>query len=90
TTIWEDSHHLVFKKISQIATGAVDHFLSKDPRSLLGAALEWLAHYTTLFSSSCVKCKKHLCFDSQQFKLLPPTFYTYNSPAVQPYHPQCL
>ncbi|KAF9324535.1 Mediator of RNA polymerase II transcription subunit 27 [Podila minutissima] len=90
TSIWEDSHHLVFKKISQIATGAVDHFVSKDPQSLLGATLEWLAHYTTLFSSPCVKCAKHLCFDSQQFKLLPPTFYTYNTPTVQPYHPQCL
>ncbi|KAF8922841.1 hypothetical protein BGZ52_010873, partial [Haplosporangium bisporale] len=55
TSIWEDSHHLVFKKISQIATGAVDHFVSKDPRSLLGATLEWLANYTTLFSSPCVK-----------------------------------
>ncbi|KAF9285744.1 Mediator of RNA polymerase II transcription subunit 27 [Mortierella antarctica] len=90
TSIWEDSHHLVFKKISQIATGAVDHFVSKDPRSLLGATLEWLAHYTTLFSSPCAKCEKHLCFDSQQFKLLPPTFYTYSTPTVQPYHPQCL
>ncbi|KAF9428392.1 hypothetical protein BGZ94_002570 [Podila epigama] len=89
-SVWEDSHHLVFKRISQIAVGAIDYYMTKDRRSMLGATLEWLANYTTLFTSPCSKCGKHLYFDSQQFKHLPPTFYSYTTPTVQPYHPQCL
>ncbi|KAF9915908.1 hypothetical protein BX616_005084 [Lobosporangium transversale] len=87
--IWEDSNHLVFRKITQIAIGAVDCFMTKEPRSLLGIVLEWLATYSTLFTAPCSGCGKHLFFDSQQFKHLPPTLYTYNQP-TQPYHPQCL
>ncbi|KAI1307886.1 hypothetical protein EDD11_004358 [Mortierella claussenii] len=88
-SIWEDSSHLVFKKITQIAVGAVDYFMNKEPQSLLGLVLEWLATYSTLFTAPCAGCGKHLFFDSQQFKHLPPTLYTYNQP-TQPFHPQCL
>lgn len=38
-SVWEDSSHLVFKKISQIAVGAVDYFMDRAPRSLLGLVL---------------------------------------------------
>ncbi|KAI7820858.1 mediator complex subunit 27-domain-containing protein [Gamsiella multidivaricata] len=88
-SIWEDSSHLVFKKITQIAVGAVDYFTAKEPRSLLGLTLEWLSAYSTLFTAPCSGCGKHLFFDSQQFKHLPPTLYTYDQP-TKPFHPQCL
>ncbi|KAI8598795.1 mediator complex subunit 27-domain-containing protein, partial [Dissophora ornata] len=89
-SVWEDSSHLVFKKITQIAVGAVDYIMAKEPRSLLGVVLEWLATYSTLFTAPCSGCGKHLFFDSQQFKHLPPTLYTYNQATTQPFHPQCL
>ncbi|KAG0304721.1 hypothetical protein BGZ97_001372 [Linnemannia gamsii] len=38
-SVWEDSSHLVFKKISQIAVGAMDYFMMRAPRSLLGLVL---------------------------------------------------
>jgi len=41
TSVWEDSSHLVFKKISQIAVGAIDHFMAQESRSLLGRVLVW-------------------------------------------------
>ncbi|KAF9200213.1 hypothetical protein BGZ49_009584 [Haplosporangium sp. Z 27] len=40
SSIWEDSNHLVFKKITQIAVGAVDYFTTKEPRSLFGLVLQ--------------------------------------------------
>ncbi|GJJ78764.1 mediator of RNA polymerase II transcription subunit 27 [Entomortierella parvispora] len=91
TSVWEDSSHLVFKKISQVAVGAIDHFMAQEPRSLLGLVLEWISNYGTLFTAPCMDCKKHLYFDSQQFKHLPPTLYTYSdkSPSGRPYHLQC-
>ncbi|KAG0286619.1 hypothetical protein BGZ98_005009, partial [Dissophora globulifera] len=89
-SVWEDSSHLVFKKITQIAVGAVDYFMTREPRSLLGIVMEWLATYSTLFTAPCLGCGKHLFFDSQQFKHLPPTLYTYNQPTTRPFHPQCL
>ncbi|KAI8363220.1 mediator complex subunit 27-domain-containing protein [Mortierella sp. GBAus27b] len=87
---WEESNHLVFRKITQIAIGAVDYFMGREPKSLLGLVLEWLATYSTLFTTPCTGCGKHLFFDSQQFKHLPPTLYTYKQPTTQPFHPQCL
>ncbi|KAG0379094.1 hypothetical protein BGX24_001764 [Mortierella sp. AD032] len=88
--VWEDSSHLVFKKISQIAVGAVDYFMDKAPRSLLGLVLEWISMYTTLFTASCTGCGKHLYFDSQQFKHLPPTLYTFDDKGMAlPFHPAC-
>ncbi|KAG0308900.1 hypothetical protein BGZ99_001028 [Dissophora globulifera] len=38
-SVWEDSSHLVFKKITQIAVGAVDYFMTREPRSLLGIVM---------------------------------------------------
>ncbi|KAK3816868.1 MAG: hypothetical protein J3R72DRAFT_460928 [Linnemannia gamsii] len=88
--VWEDSSHLVFKKISQIAVGAVDYFMDKAPRSLLGLVLEWISMYTTLFTAPCSGCGKHLYFDSQQFKHLPPTLYTFDDKGMAlPFHPAC-
>ncbi|KAF9902800.1 hypothetical protein EC991_004535 [Linnemannia zychae] len=89
-SVWEDSSHLVFKKISQIAVGAVDYFMDKTPRSLLGLVLEWISTYTTLFTAPCRGCGKHLYFDSQQFKHLPPTLYTFDDEGMAlPFHPAC-
>ncbi|KAF9926778.1 hypothetical protein FBU30_003689 [Linnemannia zychae] len=88
--LWEDSNHLVFKKISQIAVGAVDYFMEKAHRSLLGLILEWISMYSTLFIAPCSGCGKHLYFDSQQFKHLPPTLYTYDEQGMGiPFHPAC-
>ncbi|KAF9985203.1 hypothetical protein BGZ75_003258 [Mortierella antarctica] len=89
-SIWEDSNHLVFRKITQTAVGAVDYYKAKEPRSLLGLVLEWIATYCTLFTAPCAGCHKHLLFDSQHFKHLPPTLYTYDKPKPAPFHPQCL
>ncbi|KAG9322082.1 hypothetical protein KVV02_005010 [Mortierella alpina] len=89
-SIWEDSNHLVFRKITQTAVGAVDYYKAKEPRSLLGLVLEWIATYRTLFTAPCAGCHKHLLFDSQHFKHLPPTLYTYDKPKHAPFHPQCL
>ncbi|KAG0266414.1 hypothetical protein DFQ27_009790 [Actinomortierella ambigua] len=86
---WEESSHFVFKKITQIAVGAVDHFSEEAPQALLGCILEWLAGYDKLFSTPCVGCGKHLYFDSQQFKHLPATLYTYTSLPSSAFHPQC-
>ncbi|KAF9583762.1 hypothetical protein BGW38_008608 [Lunasporangiospora selenospora] len=36
---WEESNHLVFRKITQIAIGSVDFFTSKAPNALLGLVL---------------------------------------------------
>ncbi|KAH7046504.1 mediator complex subunit 27-domain-containing protein [Linnemannia elongata] len=89
-SVWEDSSHLVFKKISQIAVGAVDYFMDRTPRSLLGLVLEWISMYSTLFTAPCSGCGKHLYFDSQQFKHLPPTLYTYDEQGMAlPFHPAC-
>ncbi|KAF8943415.1 hypothetical protein BGZ47_005441 [Haplosporangium gracile] len=89
-SVWEDSSHLVFKKISQIAVGAVDYFMDRAPRSLLGLVLEWISMYSTLFTAPCSGCGKHLYFDSQQFKHLPPTLYTYDEQGMAlPFHPAC-
>ncbi|KAF9087340.1 hypothetical protein BGX23_008199 [Mortierella sp. AD031] len=88
-SVWEDSSHLVFKKISQIAVGAVDYFMEKAPRSLLGLVLEWISMYSTLFTAPCSGCAKHLYFDSQQFKHLPPTLYSYDEHLALPFHPAC-
>ncbi|KAF9127497.1 hypothetical protein BGW39_005831 [Mortierella sp. 14UC] len=89
-SVWKDSNHLVFKKISQIAVGAVDYFMDKAPRSLLGLVLEWISTYTTLFTAPCSGCGKHLYFDSQQFKHLPPTLYTFDDEGMAlPFHPAC-
>ncbi|KAG0042810.1 hypothetical protein BGZ83_012147 [Gryganskiella cystojenkinii] len=90
TSVWEESSHLVFKKITQIAVGAIDHFMALESKSLLGLVLEWISNYATLFTAPCAGCGKHLFFDSQQFKHLPPTLYTYDKPPFgQPYHLQC-
>ncbi|KAF9539680.1 hypothetical protein EC957_005140 [Mortierella hygrophila] len=90
SSVWEDSSHLVFKKISQIAVGAVDYFMDRAPHSLLGLALEWISMYSTLFTAPCSGCGKHLYFDSQQFKHLPPTLYTYDDQGMAlPFHPAC-
>ncbi|CAO3570199.1 unnamed protein product [Mortierella alpina] len=89
-SIWEDSNHLVFRKITQTAVGAVDYYKAKEPRSLLGLVLEWIAAYRNLFTAPCSGCHKHLLFDSQQFKHLPPTLYTYDTPKAAPFHPQCI
>ncbi|KAF9957557.1 hypothetical protein BGZ72_001702 [Mortierella alpina] len=40
--------------------------------------------------SPCTGCHKHLLFDSQQFKHLPPTLYTYDKPKPAPFHTQCV
>ncbi|KAG0267259.1 hypothetical protein BG011_007670 [Mortierella polycephala] len=46
-SIWEDSNHLVFRKITQIAVGAVDFFMSKEPRSILGLVLRNIEEVAT-------------------------------------------
>ncbi|KAG0237873.1 hypothetical protein BGW41_008299 [Actinomortierella wolfii] len=86
---WEESNHFVFKKITQMAIGAVDHFSAEAPEAVLGCTLEWLAGHDKLFSTPCHGCGKYLFFDSQQYKHLPATLYTYTSLPSTAFHPQC-
>ncbi|KAF9969052.1 hypothetical protein BGZ73_008781 [Actinomortierella ambigua] len=64
------------------------HFVFKKITQIAVGA-EWLAGYDKLFSTPCVGCGKHLYFDSQQFKHLPATLYTYTSLPSSAFHPQC-
>jgi hypothetical protein len=85
------SRHAVFVKVqAQVACGS-EHFAAQWPldsaTALLGF-LHWLASYQSLFSAVCAGCQKHLQYDSDRLKFLPPTARHFAT--RQPFHPHCL
>lgn len=71
------SVHHVFRKISEHAAMALQHFLGVSPRTALYSIVHWICCYQTLFTKVCSKCGKLLAMDRKSMLLLPPVYRPY-------------
>ncbi|KAB5519627.1 hypothetical protein DKX38_023946 [Salix brachista] len=71
------SVHHVFRKISEHAAMALQHFLGVSSRTALYSIVHWICCYQTLFTKVCSKCGKLLAMDRKSLLLLPPVYRPY-------------
>lgn len=71
------SVHHVFRKISEHAAMALQHFLGVSSRTALYSIVHWICCYQTLFTKVCSKCGKLLAMDRKSMLLLPPVYRPY-------------
>lgn len=71
------SVHHVFRKISEHAAMALQHFLGASSRTALYSIVHWICCYQTLFTKFCSKCGKLLAMDRKSMLLLPPVYRPY-------------
>ncbi|KAJ6300284.1 hypothetical protein OIU76_021144 [Salix suchowensis] len=67
------SVHHVFRKISEHAAMALQHFLGVSSRTALYSIVHWICCYQTLFTKVCSKCGKLLAMDRKSLLLLAPS-----------------
>ncbi|KAG5253025.1 mediator of RNA polymerase II transcription [Salix suchowensis] len=71
------SVHHVFRKISEHAAMALQHFLGVSSRTALYSIVHWICCYQTLFTKVCSKCGKLLAMDRKSLLLLAPVYRPY-------------
>eukprot|EP00742_Colponemidia_sp_Colp-10_P006318 GILJ01006772.1.p1 GENE.GILJ01006772.1~~GILJ01006772.1.p1 ORF type:complete len:414 (-),score=44.02 GILJ01006772.1:198-1361(-) len=86
------SVHNIFRRFSEQAVYAVDHFASLTTNTVenIFGIVRWLNFYSSshLFSATCAGCEKRLTMDSEKTGLLPPIVRTFDRGIA--YHVQCL
>eukprot|EP00123_Amoebidium_parasiticum_P001752 comp12928_c0_seq1/m.8137 comp12928_c0_seq1/g.8137 ORF comp12928_c0_seq1/g.8137 comp12928_c0_seq1/m.8137 type:complete len:343 (-) comp12928_c0_seq1:29-1057(-) len=86
--VWSEPTHIVFQRVTHLANAALLHFRVRQPNSVTAVFLSWLHSYHNLFTAKCTACGRHLSFDSEESKMLPPTYRDFTSSHL-PYHPRC-
>lgn len=71
------SVHQVFRRTTEHAAMALQHFVGVNSETALQSLLHWLCSYRTLFTKSCGKCGRLLSMDKQSALLLPPVIRPY-------------
>ncbi|CAK7342021.1 unnamed protein product [Dovyalis caffra] len=71
------SVHHVFRKISEHAAMALQHFHGVSTETTLYSIVHWICCYQTLFTKVCSKCGKIVAMDRQSLLLLPPVYRPY-------------
>eukprot|EP01134_Creolimax_fragrantissima_P007249 CFRG7249T1 len=90
-SVWGNSNYLVFRKMTDQANAAILYFTSHKPQAVLSSFLVWLHSYHNLFTEKCSQCDRHLCYDSEEFKYLPPVVRSFTTEQAKhvAYHKQC-
>lgn len=90
-SLWTPSRLQLFDQLGAQFTAAAEHFLfvcSPNTFIALQHFLVWLTYYESLFSAICLACHRHLCYESDLAKFVPPLLRTYTNGAA--YHSQCI
>eukprot|EP01112_Ceratiomyxa_fruticulosa_P013685 TRINITY_DN3864_c0_g2_i3.p1 TRINITY_DN3864_c0_g2~~TRINITY_DN3864_c0_g2_i3.p1 ORF type:complete len:292 (+),score=37.11 TRINITY_DN3864_c0_g2_i3:341-1216(+) len=87
-SIWNQSEHMVFRRISLYAKNAVKYYFENDKDQHLKRLLNWLASYKGLFSEECKECKTLLLHESSDDLFMPCVLRHFET--LQPYHSTCL